>query len=353
VREHGVLQFIALYNQVKDVANDDLFWGDEVEYSVLQTYPGTSGKEKGDSDEVSNGSTGALSPNRSVKVAVGAGVAHMQALTQREGKQHNPSLNGCAWHQEYGSWMIEGTPTLPLSGFARDLVEVETNMRSRRARLLKSLLPGQIAPTTTNFPLLGVPGFTEPPTLQPGGPHSASSLVPDDCINPHPRFGTLTHNIRARRGSKVDIRMPLFRDAHTPEFAFPTVAAVAAAAATAPPPQPPTQEAKTSASEGGGDGGGGGCAAAAAAAMAAAVEAKAAAWEAERATGAAASAELKAAGVGEGVCHGVGEEPLPFHLSHVPSGWPLVRGDCMAFGMGCCCLQVTFQSRDVDESRFM
>jgi glutamate--cysteine ligase catalytic subunit len=25
----------------------------------------------------------------------------------------------------------------------------------------------------------------------------------------------------------------------------------------------------------------------------------------------------------------------------------------MAFGMGCCCLQVTFQSKDVDESRFM
>ena len=339
-----MLQFIALYNQVKDVANDDLFWGDEVEYSVLQTSSGTSAKENGDGDKASNDSNYSQSPDRTVKIAVGAGVAHMQALTQREGKQHNPSLNGCAWHQEYGSWMIEGTPTLPLSGFARDLVEVETNMRSRRARLLKSLLPGQIAPTTTNFPLLGVKGFTEPPTLQSGGPYSASSLVPDDCINPHPRFGTLTHNIRARRGSKVDIRMPLFKDVHTPEFAFPTVAAVAAAAATAPPPSPPPQ-ADASAS--------GGCAAAAAAAMAAAAEAKAAAWEAGQTTGAAAAAELTAGGVGEGVCRGPGEEPLPFHLSHVPSGWPLVRGDCMAFGMGCCCLQVTFQSRDVDESRFM
>ncbi|CAN0339280.1 unnamed protein product [Phaeothamnion confervicola] len=27
--------------------------------------------------------------------------------------------------------------------------------------------------------------------------------------------------------------------------------------------------------------------------------------------------------------------------------------DAMAFGMGCCCLQVTFQARDVDESRYM
>lgn len=209
VREHGVLQFLALYNQVKGVANDDLFWGDEVEYSVLQTHPGSSANGDGLSDDVKGSLAGPEpGPGRSVKVAVGAGVVQMQALKLREGKKHNPSLNGCAWHQEYGSWMIEGTPTLPFSGFARDLVEVETNMRLRRARLLAALLPGQIAPTTTNFPLLGVPGFTAPPTLLPGGPFSASALVPDECINPHPRFGTLTHNIRARRGSKVRVRLP-------------------------------------------------------------------------------------------------------------------------------------------------
>lgn len=37
-------------------------------------------------------------------------------------------------------------------------------------------------------------------------------------INPHPRFATLTGNIRRRRGGKVGIRVPLFRDARTPEF---------------------------------------------------------------------------------------------------------------------------------------
>jgi glutamate--cysteine ligase catalytic subunit len=30
-----------------------------------------------------------------------------------------------------------------------------------------------------------------------------------------------------------------------------------------------------------------------------------------------------------------------------------VKADAMSFGMGCCCLQVTFQGRDIDESRFM
>jgi hypothetical protein len=30
-----------------------------------------------------------------------------------------------------------------------------------------------------------------------------------------------------------------------------------------------------------------------------------------------------------------------------------VHMDAMAFGMGCCCLQITFQAKDVDESRFL
>ena len=32
---------------------------------------------------------------------------------------------------------------------------------------------------------------------------------------------------------------------------------------------------------------------------------------------------------------------------------PSIHMDAMAFGMGCCCLQITFQAKDVDESRFM
>ena len=32
---------------------------------------------------------------------------------------------------------------------------------------------------------------------------------------------------------------------------------------------------------------------------------------------------------------------------------PAVHMDAMAFGMGCCCLQITFQAKDIDESRFM
>ena len=38
--------------------------------------------------------------------------------------------------------------------------------------------------------------------------HSQSLFLPDAIINPHPRFPTLTENIRERRGCKVAINVP-------------------------------------------------------------------------------------------------------------------------------------------------
>jgi glutamate--cysteine ligase catalytic subunit len=51
----------------------------------------------------------------------------------------------------------------------------------------------------------------------------------------------------------------------------------------------------------------------------------------------------------------IGQE-LQNHLdliSHNGVVRPAIHMDAMAFGMGCCCLQITFQAKDVDESRFM
>lgn len=47
------------------------------------------------------------------------------------------------------------------------------------------------------------------------GPIANSKFTPDDIINPHHRFGTLTRNIRMRRGSNVAINYPLFMDENT------------------------------------------------------------------------------------------------------------------------------------------
>jgi len=244
VREHGIEQFIAVWEKVRGIESDTLKWGDELEYSILAI------------DEAAG----------TVRCKL-RGAQILAELKQREGRTQCADTDSCHWVPEYGSWMVEGTPGSPYAGCASDLLKCEANMRMRRAKMLAVLNPGEICPTVPCFPLIGVGQFTEPP-LPPGGPITNSLFVPDGCINPHPRFGALTGNIRKRRGANVDIRMPRFRDTHTPAPVRPVGC-----------PQPSTLE--------------------------------------------------EALGMDE------------------------VYMDAMAFGMGCCCLQVTFQAHDVEESRHL
>ena len=66
----------------------------------------------------------------------------------------------------------------------------------------------------TNYPLLGSGSFTVEEASVKG--EVANSLyTPDDVINPHFRFATLTRNIRLRRGGNVAINMPIFVDKNT------------------------------------------------------------------------------------------------------------------------------------------
>jgi len=196
VRKAGVRQFISHYDRVKDLQGDELLWGDEIEYGIFHM----------DHDK------------KEIRMSLRAKEV-MDILNTKEAS-HQHHVEGCNWVPEYGAWMIESTPRRPYSGYAIDLLRVERNMRLRRRRLLTALLPNEIAPTVATFPLLGALGDdgTVPPT-KTGGPRTESEYIGDGIINPHPRFGTLTQNIRSRRGEKVNIRVPLFRDVNTPEYA--------------------------------------------------------------------------------------------------------------------------------------
>jgi len=181
---------------VKDLKGDELLWGDEIEYGIFKL------------DRA----------NKKIRLSLRAKEV-MDSLNEKE-RSHSHSVEGCNWVPEYGAWMVEATPSRPYTGFTHDLLRVERNMRLRRKRILTVLHEDELAPTISSFPLLGALGDdgSFPPTTV-GGPKSMSDYIGDGIINPHPRFGTLTANIRQRRGEKVSIRVPLFRDKNTPEYA--------------------------------------------------------------------------------------------------------------------------------------
>lgn len=116
--------------------------------------------------------------------------------------------------------MVEATPDRPYTGYTTDLLRVERNMRLRRMRMLTVLNnETELAPTVSAYFMLGAQGDDGAvPPVQVGGDRTQSDYIGDGIINPHPRFGTLTANIRSRRGSKVCIQVPLFRDTYTPEY---------------------------------------------------------------------------------------------------------------------------------------
>jgi len=195
IRQAGVRQFISTYKRVKDLKGDELLWGDETEYGIFITDKDT----------------------KTVRLSLRAKEI-MDELNANE-STHAHRMEGCTWVPEYGAWMIEATPNRPYTGFTTDLLRVERNMRLRRRRLLSVLREGEIAPTVTTFPLLGVLGDdgSVPPTPV-GGESTKSDYIGDGIINPHPRFRTLTANIRQRRGENVCILVPLFRDENTEEY---------------------------------------------------------------------------------------------------------------------------------------
>jgi len=196
VREAGVRQFISTYNRVKDLKGDELMWGDEIEYGIFVLD----------------------AQNKQIRLSLRAKEV-MDNLNEKE-EIHSYENEGCNWVPEYGAWMIEATPRRPYSGYSSDLLRVERNMRLRRKRLLTELKENEVAPTVAVFPLLGALGDDgSVPQTKIGGPVTESEYIGDGIINPHPRFAALSANIRKRRGEKVNIRVPLFHDTNTPEYA--------------------------------------------------------------------------------------------------------------------------------------
>ncbi|XP_006825030.1 glutamate--cysteine ligase catalytic subunit-like, partial [Saccoglossus kowalevskii] len=186
VRKHGINQFLNIYKKLKDRTGDTLKWGDEVEY-MLVTFD---------------------HENKTARLNLD-GITYLKCLQQDE--INNPDENTAIWRPEYGAYMLEGTPARPYGGSMAHFNVVEANMKIRREEIMKLLKAEDSPLSITSFPRLGCPGFTLPgyePTLTEDGA-SRSLYFPDQAINnDHPRFSTLTRNIRSRRGGKIAINIP-------------------------------------------------------------------------------------------------------------------------------------------------
>ena len=98
----------------------------------------------------------------------------------------------------------------------KDLVCVERDMMARRRQAELFLRPGEHILAIGNFPRLGCPdSFADPLAGRVTNDASHSLFFPDQFINTHPRFKTLTKNIRTRRGEKISINLPLYQDERT------------------------------------------------------------------------------------------------------------------------------------------
>ncbi|XP_076456980.1 glutamate--cysteine ligase catalytic subunit-like [Babylonia areolata] len=248
VRQHGIQQFLNQYRKLRSRTKDVLYWGDEVEYQVVKF------------DHA----------NRRVQLSL-RNQEILKKLNEITG--NSPSETRSAWHPEYAAYMVEGTPGKPYGGLMAHFNLVEANMRRRRKEIERVLQEDEAPLSLTVFPRLGVGEFTTPP-CQPNPESGASKSIffPDEAINNgHPRFKTLTRNIRERRKEKVCINVPVYKDVNTPS---------------------PFVEDFSGLRDVGG--------------------------EAQRSA-------------------------LPDH----------VYMDCMGFGMGCCCLQVTFQACNISEARLL
>lgn len=190
VRVHGIKQLLETFRNYAGRTYDPLLWGDELEYIVVRFH--RSGDKK--------------------KAVLS--LRQEEILDKLVANSEQCIKEGVEFHPEYGRYMIEAVPANPYTHELSSFLSVEKNMAKRRLIAKQHMLEDEYPMTITNFPLLGQGHFSEP-WEEPGGPVARSYFLPDNIINTHPRFPWLTANIRTRRGKKVAMNVPMFRDKNT------------------------------------------------------------------------------------------------------------------------------------------
>ena len=195
IKEHGIAQFLAIYNKAKH-REDNLFrWGDEIEYTIV----------KFDHEA------------KKVRVCLRGDEILKQLQAQAEINDMMGTDNKTLWAPELCGYMIEGTPGHPYGALLACFNMVETNMIKRRKEVQKFLNDDE-ALMSMSFPALGTLDFTFPPTkIDMKNSFGRSMWFSDEVVHQgHPRYTNLLRNITQRRGEKISINVPIFKDEKTP-----------------------------------------------------------------------------------------------------------------------------------------
>ncbi|KAK5239521.1 glutamate--cysteine ligase, partial [Exophiala xenobiotica] len=88
------------------------------------------------------------------------------------------------FHPEFGRFMLEATPGKPWGIGFKDLLDVESDMKTRRVIAKQHMDPDQYPITLTTFPRLGTKDDFITPYYPPSGPALRSQFVPDEIANP-------------------------------------------------------------------------------------------------------------------------------------------------------------------------
>ncbi|KAF2851639.1 GCS-domain-containing protein [Plenodomus tracheiphilus IPT5] len=205
VRSWGIEQLLAIWRNAKGKERDALLWGDEIEYLVV-CYDQNNRKVR---LSLRQADILAALANDEKLLQEGGGVPDLKA-GDAEAKD-NPAP---VFHPEFGRFMLEATPGKPWGIGFKDLLDVEPNMKSRRTIAKDHMDSTEFPITLTTFPRLGSVDCIIP-SYPVSGPKLRSQFVPDEIANPHIRFPTLAANIRWRRGKKVQVNVPVFKDEKT------------------------------------------------------------------------------------------------------------------------------------------
>lgn len=209
VKKHGIIQFLNLFKKFKDFKQDDsdIKWGDEVEYHLINIDEKTK-------------------------------IPRLQLNTPYIFNQSKPE-DPFHLQLEYGEWMIEAVPTKPYDSDGNPW-QVYQNLKARLETVRSYCKPGDHLLPLSVFPTMGVGDYfihfeddhkkainkssseevkanedSDDDIFNEKNPVTKSSYIHDEIINRHPRFPTLTGNIRERRGEKVCILYPLYKDENT------------------------------------------------------------------------------------------------------------------------------------------